>query len=308
MGDLKLDFDSSHRKYTPDSYHRELDLETAVTKVSYSVGAVEYSREFFASSSDQIIAVNISASKSKSLSFTISFDSELHHHSETNPKANQILMKGSCRPKRLPVNLKKSINASNIPYDDHKGLQFAAIVEVRVSSVGSVSSLGGKKLRVENADWAVLFLAAASNFDGPFTKPVDSKKDPAKECIKRISSIQKYSYSNLYARHVNDYQNLFKRVSLQLSGSSNETARAASSTAERVQSFKIDEDPSMVELLFQYGRYLLISSSRPGTQVANLQGIWNKDVQPPWEYVSLSSSVYFFLIIIMQMVLEIVKH
>ncbi|AEE86349.1 1,2-alpha-L-fucosidase [Arabidopsis thaliana] len=284
VGDLNLEFDSSHRKYTQASYRRELDLETAVAKVSYSVGAVDFSREFFASNPDQVIIAKIYASKPGSLSFKVSFDSELHHHSETNPKANQILMRGSCRPKRLPVNLKKSINATNIPYDDHKGLQFASILEVRVSNGGSVSSLGGKKLSVEKADWAVLLLAASSNFDGPFTMPVDSKIDPAKECVNRISSVQKYSYSDLYARHLGDYQKLFNRVSLHLSGSStNETVQQATSTAERVRSFKTDQDPSLVELLFQYGRYLLISSSRPGTQVANLQGIWNRDIQPPWD-------------------------
>ncbi|KAF8112308.1 hypothetical protein N665_0065s0082 [Sinapis alba] len=281
VGDLNLQFDSSHRKYTQDSYHRELDLETAVAKVSYSVGAVEFSREFFASNPDQVIVVKISGSKPGSLSFKASFDSDLHHHSETNAKGNQILMQGSCRPKRLPVNLSKSINATNIPYDDHKGLQFAAVLEVRVSSGGSVSSLGGKKLSVEKADWAVLVLSAASNFDGPFTMPVDSKKDPSKECVDRISSVQRYSYSDLYGRHLGDYQKLFNRVSLQLSGS--KTVQQAASTAERVRSFRKDEDPSLVELLFQYGRYLLISSSRPGTQVANLQGIWNRDIQPPWD-------------------------
>ncbi|KAF3599167.1 hypothetical protein F2Q69_00032895 [Brassica cretica] len=279
VGDLNLQFDSSHRKYTQASYRRELDLETALAKVSYSVGSVEFSREHFASNPDQVIVVKISSSKPGSLSFKASFDSDLHHHSET--KGNQILMQGSCRPKRLPVNLSKSINATNIPYDDHKGLQFAAALEVRVSNSGSVSSLGGKKLSVEKADWAVLVLTAASNFDGPFTMPVDSKRDPSKECVDRISSVQRYSYSDLYGRHLGDYQKLFNRVSLQLSGGNNKTE--AASTAERVRSFRKDEDPSLVELLFQYGRYLLISSSRPGTQVANLQGIWNRDIQPAWD-------------------------
>ena len=291
MGDLNLQFDSSHRKYTQASYHRELDLETALAKVSYSVGAVEFSREFFASHPDQVIVLKISSSKPGSLSFKASFDSDLHHHSET--KGNQILMQGSCRPKRLPVNLSKSINATNIPYDDHKGLQFAAALEVRVSSGGSVSSLGGKKLSVEKADWAVLVLTAASNFDGPFTMPVDSKRDPSKECVDRISSVQRYSYSDLYGRHLGDYQKLFNRVSLQLSGGNNKTE--AASTAERVRSFRKDEDPSLVELLFQYGRYLLISSSRPGTQVANLQGIWNRDIQPPWECVFIFPLLSLFL-------------
>ena len=152
-----------------------------------------------------------------------------------------------------------------------------------------------------------MLLTASSSFDGPFTKPEDSKKDPASESLSRMVSVKKISYGDLYARHLADYQNLFHRVSLQLSKSSKTVSgksvldrrKLVSSqtnisqmggddtipTSARVKSFQTDEDPSFVELLFQYGRYLLISCSRPGTQVANLQGIWNKDVEPAWEFV-----------------------
>ncbi|XP_022867620.1 alpha-L-fucosidase 2-like [Olea europaea var. sylvestris] len=106
-----------------------------------------------------------------------------------------------------------------------------------------------------------------------------------------MDSVKRFSYGDLYARHIDDYQALFHRVSLQLSKSSKnvtvnplrENTDETISTAQRVKSFKINEDPSLVELLFQYGRYLLISCSRPGTQVANLQGIWNKDIEPAWD-------------------------
>ena len=169
--------------------------------------------------------------------------------------------------------------------------------------------LDNNKLKVEASDWAVLLLVASSSFSGPFTAPSDSKKDPTSQCFTTLSSISNVSYSHLYARHLNDYQGLFHRVSLQLMRSTRpnisedrslELKRLTSSvahlslvdstvtqasTSDRVKSFQTDEDPSLVELLFQYGRYLLISSSRPGTQVANLQGIWNKDLEPVWEYV-----------------------
>ncbi|CAN8288206.1 unnamed protein product [Cochlearia groenlandica] len=293
VGDLNIEFDKSHDiKYAKESYHRELDLETSLAKVSYSVGDVEYSREFFASNPDQVIVAKLYASKPRSLSFNVSFESSLHHRFEeipnnnNNNNNNRIMMKGSCRAERLPFNLSQSVNASEIPYDDHNGIQFAAILDVRVSNGGgSVSCLRGKKLSVEKADWAVLILAASSNFDDPFTMPADSKRDPAKECVNTINSVENYSYTDLFARHLGDYKKLFDRVSLQLSvGDNNETvAAAAYSTGERVRSFETDEDPTLVELLFQYGRYLLISSSRPGTQVANLQGIWNKDILPAWD-------------------------
>ena len=192
--------------------------------------------------------------------------------------------------------------------DNPQGIQFSAVLDMQISKdKGVIHVLDDKKLRVEGSDWAILLLTASSSFDGPFTKPEDSKKDPASESLSRMVSVKKISYGDLYARHLADYQNLFHRVSLQLSKSSKTVSgksvldrrKLVSSqtnisqmggddtipTSARVKSFQTDEDPSFVELLFQYGRYLLISCSRPGTQVANLQGIWNKDVEPAWEFV-----------------------
>ncbi|KAK4378476.1 hypothetical protein RND71_000338 [Anisodus tanguticus] len=144
--------------------------------------------------------------------------------------------------------------------------------------------------RVEQCDWAIFLLVASSSFSGPFTKPEDSKRDPNSECASMLNSIKKFSYSGLYARHLDDYQKLFHQVSLQLSKSSDSVASesGAVSTADRVKSFKTDEDPSLVELLFQYGRYLLIACSRPGTQPANLQGLWNYMLEPPWEILQVN--------------------
>ena len=111
--------------------------------------------------------------------------------------------------------------------------------------------------------------------------------------VSKMKSVKSFSYDNRYARHLDDYQHLFHRVSLQLSKSSKTNISQLGGddtvpTSSRVKSFQKDEDPSFVELLFQYGRYLLIACSRPGTQVANLQGIWNQNVSPAWEYVFTS--------------------
>ena len=155
-------------------------------------------------------------------------------------------------------------------------------------SGGVVHISDGRRLKVEGSEWAVLLLASSSSFDGPFTKPIDSKKDHASDSLSALKSISNLSYTDLYAHHLDDYQSLFHRVSPQLLKSSRSVSGNATlhvnklmaynndlsfkrseddtaSTAGRVKSFKTDEDPSLVELLFQYGRYLLISCSRSRT-------------------------------------------
>ncbi|XP_021892327.1 alpha-L-fucosidase 2 isoform X2 [Carica papaya] len=297
LGDIKLEFDDSHLKYTEGSYQRELDLETATARIKYSVDDVEFLREHFISNPDQVIVTKISASKPGSLSFTVSLDSKLHHHAQVNGK-NQIRMQSDCPGKRIPP----KVNANENP----KGIQFYAVLDLQISERGAINVLEEKKLKVEGSDWAILFLVASSSFDGPFINPSDSKKDTISESLNTLKKLGAFSYSDLYARHLDDYQNLFHRVTLQLSKSSksafgeqltnnkelissvsdlslSRSGNETVSTADRVKSFQTDEDPSFVELLFQYGRYLLISCSRPGTQVANLQGIWNKDTEPAWD-------------------------
>lgn len=285
LGDIKLEFDESHQSYAPETYHRELDLNTATARVTYSVGDVEFTREHFASNPDQVIVIKISASKPGSLSFIVSMDSKLHHSSHIIDGQRQIVLQGSCRGVRIPPKMDLD--------DNPKGIQYSAVLSLEVSDgSGVVHDLDEKKLKVNGSDWAILRLVASSSFKGPFTEPSLSGKDPSAESFAALKKIKNLSYSDLYARHLNDYQSLFHRVSLHLSKSSKNGSSStnfggkevrAVSTAERVKSFKTDEDPSLVELLFQYSRYLLISCSRPGTQVANLQGIWNKNIEPAWE-------------------------
>ncbi|KAL2939170.1 Alpha-L-fucosidase 2 [Bienertia sinuspersici] len=277
LGDLKLDFHEQNSTSIEQTYHRELDLNTATVTVNYSVGDVEFTREHFASNPDQVFVTKISSSKKGSLSFTVYLDSKMQHHSYIDDE-NQIIVEGSCRGRRTPPKIGEID-------DNPKGIQFSLVLNLQVGGdSGVIHNLEDKKLRIENADFVVIRLVASSSFDGPFTKPSDSRKNPTSEALNLMNTISKLPYTALYIRHLDDYQKLFHRVSLQLSKSS-ETENNGDktiSTADRIRSFQTDEDPSLVELLFQYGRYLLISSSRPGTQPANLQGIWNKDFEPPW--------------------------
>ena len=291
LGDIKLEFDVSHLNYAKETYQRELDLDTATVRIKYTVGDVEFSREHFASNPNQVIVTKISGSKPGSLSFTVSLDSKLDHHCRMNGKS-QIIMEGHCPEKRIPPQVYAN--------DNPKGIQFSSVLDLHISEGnGMICILDDNKLRVEGSDWAILLLVASSSFDGPFTKPSDSKKDPTSDSFTVLKSIINLSYADLYSHHMDDYQNLFHRVSLQLLKSSTcnlclkQNQDDGVPTAERIKSFQMDEDPYLVELLFQFGRYLLISSSRPGTQVANLQGIWNKDLQPKWEYVYILFLLFF---------------
>ncbi|CAN1141342.1 Alpha-L-fucosidase 2 [Linum perenne] len=269
LGDMKLEFDGS----SVEKYYRELDLDTATARVKHSHGDVEFTREHFASNPDQLIITKISSSKPASLSFTVSLNTQLHQNRAYVNDHNQIVLLGTCPSQH-----------HDDDGDDGKGIQVAAALQVKASQAALFHIIDDNKLKVEGADWAVLLLAASSSFEGPFSNPSVSKKKPTSDSLRTLELVDKLSYSDLYARHVVDYQNLFHRVSLQLQIKGNpEDDDILVPTVDRIKSFQYDEDPSMVELLFQFGRYLLISSSRPGTQVSNLQGIWNKDVKPEWD-------------------------
>ncbi|KAI8007908.1 Alpha-L-fucosidase 2 [Camellia lanceoleosa] len=141
---------------------------------------------------DQVIVTKISGSKSGSLSFMVSLDSKLHRHSSVNGK-NQIIKEGSCPGKRIPPKLNEN--------DNPKGIQFFAILDLQISDVGTINVLDDNKLKIEGSDWAVMLLVASSSFDGPFTKPSDSKKDPTLESLSTFNLIKNLSYADLYSRH-----------------------------------------------------------------------------------------------------------
>ncbi|CAO2175615.1 unnamed protein product [Urochloa humidicola] len=305
LGDIDLIF-GKHIKHT--NYKRELDLHTATVNITYTVGDVVYSREHFSSNPHQVIATKISANKPGNVSFSVSLTTPLDHKIRVTD-ANEMIMEGSC-PGERPHN-----NATDHPI----GIKFCAILYLQTNGANSrVKVLKDNMLKLDGADSVVLLLAAATSFEGPFVKPSESKLDPVVSAFTTLSVARSMSYSQLKAYHMDDYQSLFQRVSLQLSRGSNyqlgenrlgQSAEAGSQdatvsdyafriadctrsavlndsvkpTVDRIITFEDNEDPSLVELLFQFGRYLLISCSRPGTQISNLQGIWSNDPSPPWD-------------------------
>jgi alpha-L-fucosidase 2 len=262
FGNILLDFPGHENAV---NYQRKLDLEDAISTVAYEVDGVKFKREVFASNPDQAIVLRLESSKSGALNFSVGMDSP-HSNYSVSVDNDVIILNGKAN------NYPKELGYDGKPYPESK-LAFEA--RIKIVNDGGKLVQNGNSIKVTNAKKATLYLVAATSF----VDYNDISGNPATECDKYLSQLQDNSYEALKISHLADYQKLFKRVKLDL-GSSGISKRP---TNERLISFKTDEDPSLVSLLYQYGRYLLISSSRPGTQPANLQGIWNDKLAPPWD-------------------------
>jgi alpha-L-fucosidase 2 len=262
FGNIELNF-PGHQNVT--SYRRQLDLENAVSSVFYEVDGVQFKREVFASAPAQAIIIRLEASESKALNFAAGLNSP-HEEYEVTVEDNQIILRGKAN------DYHNELGRDGYPYPESK-LTFEARLRIEHEGGGLVQY--DDSIAVVNAKKATLFLVAATSF----VNYDDISGNPEERCIESLAKLEGKHYQTLKEDHISDYRNLFSRVSLDL-GSSEISERP---TNQRLTSFYEDEDPSLVSLLFQYGRYLLISSSRPGTQPANLQGIWNDRLAPPWD-------------------------
>lgn len=245
LGDLMLQFQGLDK---PSDYKRELDLNTAVIRVTFRSGDATYTREVFSSAVDQVIAIRLSCDKPGRITFSAQLRREADAESESVGTSGLQLVGQADRGKPIA------------------GSSFMGKLEVLPDS-GTVTSVDGI-LRVERADAVTLLLSAASNYQGNSFE---------EQCEKQLSEAGKRSFATLRAAHIKEHQRLFRRVSLNL-GTSPDLP-----TDERLQRVRQSaQDPALIALYFQYGRYLLISSSRPGNLPATLQGLWNKDLAPPW--------------------------
>jgi alpha-L-fucosidase 2 len=252
FGDLHLDFAGAGNA---TDYRRELDLDSATAVTSYRVNGVRFERDVFASYPDRAIVVRLTADQPRKVTFTLKTDSP-----QTNSQTRAIASDTLALTGQVETN----------------GLRFESRVRV-IADGGSVTT-NGNIISVENANSATLFLVAATSFKN-FQ---DISADPAKQCAADLAAVSKKSFAAVRAAQLADFRNLFRRVDLSLG----RTARTDLPTDQRLQSLKRDglgSDPDLAALYFQYGRYLLISSSRPGGQPANLQGLWNEELNPPWE-------------------------
>lgn len=239
------------------NYYRDLDLERAVATTRYQVDGVNFQREVFASFPDRVIIVRFTTDKPGELNFKVSYDSPLQSTVEKQGKKLVLRGKGG----------------------DHEGVKGVIEVETQsqVIAEGGKVSLTDKYISVEHATAATLYIAAATNF----VNYHNVKGNESKKASALLAGAMKKEYSEAMKAHTDYYQSQFNRVSLSLGGENTKTARQE--TVKRIAGFSQGNDPALAALMFQYGRYLLISSSQPGGQPANLQGIWNHQLNAPWD-------------------------
>ncbi|RBQ04034.1 glycoside hydrolase family 95 protein [Pedobacter miscanthi] len=249
FGDLNLYFKQT--KSLVSNYKRSLDISNAVAKTTYNLNGINYIREYFVSQPDQAIVIHLTADKKAS----ITFDAELssaHRKSSVKTLGNNLIA--------LSIQVKDG----------------AIKGESRLTAViknGTVRTVNGKII-INQADEATLYLTAGTNF----INAQDVSGDPATANVKALNSLKGKTYAAIKQNHIKEYQSYYKTFSVDFGRSENEKLP----TDERLAKFASANDPAFAALYMQYGRYLLISSSRPGTQPANLQGIWNDLLTPPW--------------------------
>lgn len=249
FGDLRISFPGA-TNFT--DYRRELDLNSAVSRTTYHVGNTMFTRECFASFPDQVIVWRISGDKKGAVNFSAKVDS-LHKSAKTTLRdGNQLALFGEVQ---------------------EGGVKFEARIQVLAS--GGTVKVTDQNITVTNADSATIILAAATSFQNYH----DITADPSARCRTALAGVADKDFDALLKAHIADHQTLFRRVSLDLG----KTEAVKLPTDQRLKNFSAGNDPDLAALAFQYGRYLLIASSRPGGQPANLQGIWNDSLHPAWD-------------------------
>jgi len=265
FGDLRFHFNTSTNV---TNYRRELNLDSALTSVSYKISETTFVRSAYASYPDHAIMLMLYATKPGQISFTLKLDSP-----HTNSQTRAELPSPDQASRFSPANAADLILAGRVQDD---GLRFES--RVRVIAFGGKISANGNTITVENADSVHLQLVAATSFNN-FQ---DIGADPAARCAKDLADLSKRKFSDVFADHLADYQKLFHRVQLDL-GHSDYDSLPTDLRLKQVKISGLTNDPALASLYFQYGRYLLIASSRAGGQPANLQGLWNDLIDPPWE-------------------------
>src|SRR6478735_3666987 len=274
LADLKLSFWGFDN---PTGYERTLDLTRAITTVRYQAGGATYTREVFSSFPDQVIVVRLTCDQPGKINVSVGADSLLRHAVKTDG-TDTLLVTG-----RAPAHADPSYHQGPKPiqYDDGPNPEGTAFdLRVRVVADGGRIVAGGATVRAEKSNSVTLFVSAATSFNGALKSPGREGRDPAPLAAAPLQAAATATYADLLARHTADYQLLFNRVTLDL-GSAAE-ADPLTTDARLARFAQGAADPGLSTLLYQYGRYLLISSSRPGGTPATLQGLWNDSMQPPW--------------------------
>ncbi|WP_316799771.1 glycoside hydrolase family 95 protein [Pedobacter frigidisoli] len=252
VANLYLNFKGHQR---PENYYRELNIETAVSKTIYSIDGITYTRESFISIPDQVLVMRLSADKAASLNFEANIFTQQRANVESGD--HSLILNGTT--------------------EDHEGIKskvkFSA--QVKMITDGGTVLKTDTSILVKNATTATIFVSIATNF----VNYHDVSANEQQKAFRYLELASKKTYKQLLSDHISCYQKYFNRVKLDLGSMKS----ADLPTDERLRQFASVSDPALVSLYFQYGRYLLISSSQPGGQASNLQGVWNDKMSPAWD-------------------------
>ncbi|WP_200977895.1 glycoside hydrolase N-terminal domain-containing protein [Echinicola sp. 20G] len=297
MGDLWLEFD--HDGQVKD-YKRSLDLGKSIVSVKYKVDGVNYTREYFASYPDHVIVVKVSADKPGMVNCKVSLSTPHAPTAKNFKDGNQLVLQGKAPGIALRRDLERVIRegdqhkypeifdkegklkpgAKQVMYDEEVfGLGMAFDTRLVTRNKGGKVVIEDDAAYVENADEAVFIISAATSYNGFDKSPAFEGIDYEAKVKGLLNDVKEKDYDELSQRHVADYKGLFDRVALSIEKPGKQSKLP---TDQRVKLFQNGQDQSLVGLYFQFGRYLMISGSRPGGQPLNLQGIWNAEVIPPW--------------------------
>src|SRR4030095_5370732 len=273
LADLWLSFPVADT--VASKYYRDLNLNNAIATVRYELVGVTYQRETFISHPDKVMIIRITADKKGAVSFVTSITSKLKY--ETAAAGNdQLLLKGKA-PKFVA---NRDYEPQQVVYDDWNGEGMNFEVRIKLVSDGGTIKQQSNEVVVMNANAVTIYVSEATSFNGFNKSPGKEGKDPSIEAKTNLNKALQKSFAQLKATHIKDYQSLFKRVELNLGV---DLQKVKQPTDERLKQYAASRDDYQLQALYyQFGRYLMIASSRPGSRPTNLQGIWNDHVQPPW--------------------------
>lgn len=280
-------------------YKRELDIRNSVMRISYTQNGVSYTRELFASAPDGVIVMRLTCDKKDGLDITTSLSSVHPTARQTVFPEGIVAMSGqapgyverrslkqledwgfqSKHPELFNPDGSRKFDKQVLYGDEINGMGTFFETRIKVIAPKAQLQVGEEGLRISGTNEVVLVLSSATSFNG-FDKSPSREGAPAAKIAEEIlDKATKQKYKQLLAKHTEDYKSLFDRVVFEMPSLPEQTALP---TDQRIDSFSEKTDPELLTLLFQYGRYLMISGSRPGGQPLNLQGIWNDNVIPPW--------------------------
>lgn len=255
FGDIFIDFDNKEQNFS--NYTRKLDLTDAVHSISYTQNGTSYKREYFCSFPDKVMVLRLTSDQKKSYSGNIRLKNA--HQGNVTVNGNTIQFTGKL--------------SNGMTY------QATALVKIENGSSHAVKDNDGEKLKIENADAITILFTAATNYSNKRSENWKGE-EPASKIDRILKQISTKSYSSLLKAHIQDYQHFFNRLAINLG--EHDTKNNSLPTYQRLINYKKTPDQALEALIFQYGRYLLISSSRQGGLPANLQGLWNESNTPPW--------------------------